>query len=101
MREGADLLTMAGIPRGHVFSDVVMKYVLSKPVPRHREGKKVKDIMSSHVITVGPDTTIKKIASMLDEKRIKRVPVVDDENRLLGIVSRGDIIRIVCEEEYR
>lgn len=97
----ADLLTMAGIPRGHVFNDVVMKYVLSKPVPQHRDGKKVKDIMSTHVITVDPDTTVKKIASILDGKRIKRVPVVDDENRLLGIVSRGDIIRIVCEEESK
>ncbi len=93
----ADLLTIAGIPRGHVFNDVVMKYVLNKPTPQHRAGKKVKDIMSSLVITVSPDTTVKKIAMILDEKRIKRVPVVDEVNKLVGIVSRGDIIRAVCE----
>lgn len=29
----ADLLTMAGIPRGHVFNDVVMRYIMNKPVP--------------------------------------------------------------------
>ena len=97
----ADLLTMAGIPRGHIFNDVVMKYVLNKPAPQHRAGKKVKDIMSTHVITVSPDTTVKKIATIMDKKGIKRVPVVDDENRLVGIVSRGDIIRIVCEEESK
>lgn len=95
----ADLLTIAGIPRGHVFNDVVMKYVLNKPTPHHRAGKKVKDIMSSPVITVSPDTTVKKIAIILDEKRIKRVPVVDEANKLIGIVSRGDIIRVVCEKE--
>ena len=94
----ADLLTIAGIPRGHVFNDVVMKYVLNKPTPQHRAGKKVKDIMSSPVITVSPDTTVKKIAMILDEKRIKRVPVVDEANKLVGIVSRGDIIRVVCEK---
>ena len=94
----ADLLTIAGIPRGHVFNDVVMKYVLNKPTPQHRAGKKVKDIMSSPVITVSPDTTVKKIAMILDEKRIKRVPVVDEANKLIGIVSRGDIIRVVCEK---
>ena len=94
----ADLLTIAGIPRGHIFNDVVMKYVLNKPTPQHRAGKKVKDIMSTHVITVSPDTTVKKIAMILDEKRIKRVPVVDEANKLVGIVSRGDIIRVVCEE---
>ena len=94
----ADLLTIAGIPRGHIFNDVVMKYVLNKPTPQHRAGKKVKDIMSSPVITVSPDTTVKKIAMILDEKRIKRVPVVDEANKLVGIVSRGDIIRVVCEK---
>ena len=94
----ADLLSVAGIPSGHVFNDVVMRYVLVKPTPQHRAGHTVKDIMSTHVITVSPGTTVKKIALILDKKRIKRVPVVDEENRLLGIVSRGDIVRIFCEE---
>ena len=31
----ADLLTIAGIPRGHVFNNVVMKYILGKPTPHH------------------------------------------------------------------
>lgn len=94
----ADLLAMAGIPRGHVFNDVVMKYVLSKPVPQHRVGNKVKDIMTVPVITVSPETTVKEIAIIFDKKRIKRVPVVDNENRLVGIVARGDIVRVVCEQ---
>lgn len=97
----ADLLTMAGIPRGHVFNDMVMKYVLGKPTPHHREGKKVEDVMSDHVITVHPTTSAREIAAILDKKRIKRVPVVDNENRLVGIVSRGDIVRAFCEEPER
>jgi CBS domain-containing protein len=35
---------------------------------------------------------------ILDEKKIKRVPIVDEANKLVGIVSRGDIIRVVCEK---
>lgn len=93
----ADLLKIAGIPCGYVFNAVVMKYVLNKPVPGHRTGKKVKDIMTAPVITVHPETSVKEIATILDKKRIKRVPVVDDEGRLVGIVSRGDILRVVCE----
>ncbi len=93
-----DLLTMAGIPRGHVFNDMVMKYILAKPTPHHRAGRTVKDVMSGHVITVGPGTTVKKIATILDKKGITRVPVVDNENRLIGIVSRGDIVRVLCEK---
>lgn len=95
----SDLLMFAGIPRGHVFNDAVMKYILRKPVPRHRAGKKVKDTMSTSVVTVFPDTTVKKIATILDKKGIKRVPVEDEKNRLVGIVSRGDILRIICEEK--
>jgi CBS-domain-containing membrane protein len=94
----ADLLTMAGIPQGHVFNDVVMKYILAKPTPHHKAGHTVKDIMSTHVITVSLETTVKKIATVLDKKGITRVPVVDKENKLIGIVSRGDIVRVLCEK---
>ncbi len=97
----ADVLTMAEMPRGHVFNDVVMRYVLNKPTPQHRKGSKVRDIMSKAVITVSPGTTVRKIAELLDKKRIKRVPVIDEENRLVGIVSRGDIVRVVCEDSER
>lgn len=97
----ADLLSLAGIPRGHVFNEVVMRYVLQRPAPQLRTAKKVGDIMTRDVITVSPSTTVKTIASILNKKGIKRVPVVDDEGRVIGIVSRGDIVRIVCEEALR
>lgn len=101
MISNADLLSLAGIPRGHIFNDTVMKYILNTPSPRHRTGKKVEDIMITSVITVTADTTAKKIAAILDKKRIKRVPVIDSENKIIGIVSRGDIIRVICENEEK
>ena len=94
----ADILTIAGVPRGHVFNDVVMKYILHKPTPQHREAKVVRDIMTTKVITVSPHTSARIIATILDQKGIKRVPVVDKDNKLAGIVSRGDIVRVVCED---
>ncbi|HEX9135904.1 MAG TPA: CBS domain-containing protein [Nitrospirota bacterium] len=94
----ADLLSMAGIPPGHVFNDVVMKYILARPTPQHRYGRTVKDLMSTHVITVGLETAAKQIAALLDKKGITRVPVVDAEKKLIGIVSRSDIVRILCED---
>ncbi len=94
----ADLLAMAGIPRGHIFNDVVMKYILAKPTPHHRTGHTVKDVMSTSIITASIETTAKKIATVLDRKGISRVPVVDKENKLIGIVSRGDIVRVLCEK---
>ena len=54
--------------------------------------------MSTHVITVCLETTVKKIAAVLDKKGITRVPVLDKENKLIGIVSKGDIVRVLCEK---
>lgn len=94
-----DLLSLAGIPRGHVFNATVTKYILNKPAPHHTKSRKVKDIMNTPAITVTLNTTAKKIATILDRKGITRLPVVDAENKLVGIVSRGDIIRVLCEDE--
>ncbi len=52
----------------------------------------VGEIMQTEVITVGPDTTVRELANILAEKRISGVPVVDDEYRVVGMVSEADII---------
>jgi len=53
----------------------------------------VRDVMTTKVITVRPDTPVSEIARLLVENRISGVPVIDEENRVLGIVSEGDLIR--------
>jgi len=50
------------------------------------------DIMTRAVITVGPHATIREIAAILLERRISGLPVVEDE-RVIGIVSEGDLLR--------
>lgn len=56
---------------------------------------KVSDVMTSPAISVSEDTDLKEIAEILEEKHIKRVPVVRD-GALVGIVSRADIIRALA-----
>lgn len=51
-----------------------------------------KDIMTKNVITVTPDTSLKKLASLLVENEISGVPVVDDSGALFGIVTENDLI---------
>lgn len=51
------------------------------------------DIMTTSVITVGPDTVVREIAELLLSNRISAVPVIDDGQRVLGIVSEGDLMR--------
>jgi len=50
------------------------------------------DVMTTDVITVGPDTTIQALATLLAERGISGVPVVDASGGLLGIVSEGDLL---------
>ncbi|NJL12065.1 MAG: CBS domain-containing protein [Microscillaceae bacterium] len=55
----------------------------------------VKDYMSYQVRTVSHRSTIVEIASKFLESNFKRFPVVDDEGRLVGQISRADVLRAV------
>ena len=88
----ADVMGNAGMERGHTFRDILRR-LLGEPLPGFKKGDKVGDVMSAPPITVRPDTELGEAARILTEKRIKRLPVVDAENRLIGIISRADIVR--------
>ncbi len=62
----------------------------------NRDGLCVADIMSHELLVVNEDTPVSEIASLLTERKIKRVPVVQDGN-LVGIVSRADIVHAVAQ----
>jgi acetoin utilization protein AcuB len=51
----------------------------------------IRDWMTKEVITVGPETSMMKASKLMREHKISRIPVVDDSNRLLGIVSDRDL----------
>jgi len=58
---------------------------------------KVKDVMSRDVVTVGPETTFKEIGNIIFGKTFRHkfssVPVIDKNNKLLGIVTEKDLLR--------
>lgn len=55
-------------------------------------GRRAADVMSQEVVTVAEDASVSTIARLLEERRIKRVPVVRGR-QLVGIVSRADLLR--------
>jgi CBS domain-containing protein len=63
-------------------------------------GKPIETIMTEDVVTVGPEADFERILDLLadDERDINRLPVVDDDGRLLGIVARQDVLRAVRDE---
>ncbi len=53
---------------------------------------KVADVMTRDVITVTPDTPLRELASILSEKHINGLPVVDVNGNLLGVVCESDLV---------
>ncbi len=57
----------------------------------------VRDLMSTDVIAVGPRTSIRDAARLMFRYRVSGVPVVDIDDRLLGIVTEGDFLQMEIE----
>jgi CBS-domain-containing membrane protein len=94
----ADVLAMAGMKKGHAFKDII-RHILGEPLSGHKGSKRLRDVMTSPAITTGPESDIREIALTLEEKRIKRLPVIDEQGRLIGVISRADIVRAIGTNE--
>ncbi len=62
-------------------------------------GHTAAELMSAPVITVSPEATVPLAAKLLARHRVKRLPVVDDKGRLVGIVSRADLLRLFLRDD--
>lgn len=57
------------------------------------EARNAADLMRAPGLTVGPETTLAEAARLMHRRRVKRLPVVDAEGRLIGIVGRTDLLQ--------
>lgn len=51
-------------------------------------------LMTSPAITIGPDATVTEAARIMHSRKVKRLPVIDADGRLVGIVSRVDLLGV-------
>lgn len=58
------------------------------------------EIMIRDVITINEDASVKDLAELLSRERISGVPVVDDEKRVVGIVSEGDLVSVDADIHF-
>ena len=79
-----------GIITEHDFLGVVAK--MPNPIE-----VKVKDIMSSPLITISPNSSILEAARLMNESKIRKLPVKDNE-KLVGIITAEDIVRVAPKE---
>ena len=61
-----------------------------------KKGKQVSAIMSKKVISVGEETPVEEIAQMMTTHHIKRLPVMSAGKKVVGIVSRADIVSAIA-----
>lgn len=59
-------------------------------------GRTAQDVMTPEPMTLGPDVPIARVAKLLEERDIRRVPIVA-AGRLLGVVSRADLLKAVLD----
>ncbi|MEO1400094.1 MAG: CBS domain-containing protein [Cyanobacteria bacterium J06635_1] len=56
-------------------------------------GQTVADVMTPKVHTIGHQDSLKKAAQMMHDEQVRRLVVVDDNHKVVGILTRGDIVR--------
>ena len=73
--------------------------------PRHAQdyveahGRIARDVMSSDVVAVAPETSLRQIADLFETRRIRRVPVVRD-GKVVGIVSRANLVQAFATSRH-
>ncbi|MGX4695319.1 CBS domain-containing protein [Streptomyces sp. JNUCC 63] len=63
------------------------------------EGARAEELMSAPAVCARPEWTVVEAARLMETQDVKRLPVVDEADRLLGIVSRGDLLRIFLRRD--
>jgi CBS domain-containing protein len=59
----------------------------------------VSDVMSSHVLAVHPQDDVADVVQLLTSTTVKSVPVVEQDGRLVGILSRSDVVRVLARTD--
>ncbi|MFF4569709.1 CBS domain-containing protein [Streptomyces sp. NPDC001410] len=63
------------------------------------EGARAEELMSAPAVCARPEWNVVEAARLMEAQHVKRLPVVDEADRLLGIVSRGDLLRIFLRRD--
>jgi CBS domain-containing protein len=60
----------------------------------------VDDVMTPHVLTVDPDTDLAEAVELMTSTGVKSLPVVDRHDRVLGMVSRSDVVHMLARADH-
>ena len=76
---------------------------LQNPAKHNQEvhkalGQTVKEAMSDRPVTIQEDKLVREAARIMHEKKLRRLPVVNSQSQLVGIITQGDVIRMMAAE---
>ena len=74
---------------------LITRQIVEKAIHHAMEKDRAEDLMISRFAVTTPDAYFKSVISLVIEEKQKLIPVVDPENRLVGVVSRGDLLRVL------
>ncbi|MEV7202520.1 CBS domain-containing protein [Streptomyces griseoluteus] len=63
------------------------------------EGARAEELMSAPAVCARPEWSVVEAARLMETQDVKRLPVVDEADRLVGIISRGDLLRIFLRRD--
>ncbi len=97
-----DLLERAGLEQRLSVAERLEKETLQAEIDALRASPlKAADVMTSPAITIRNDEPLGVAAARMAEHRIKRLPVLDEKGKLVGVLSRVDVLRQVVSEEAK
>jgi CBS domain-containing protein len=99
----ADMLTKEALEGGYDGMPGMITGMLRRREQEKARGITAADLMTSPAVTVAPGETLAHAARLMHTRRIKRLPVVNGDGRLVGIISRADVLAVFdrSDEEIR
>jgi len=91
------------VMKGEVLAGIVSERDYARKVilrGRSSSDTPVRDIMTSPVLTVSPDTSVEQCMQLVTDKRVRHLPVVE-AGRVVGMVSIGDLVKAVIAEQQQ
>jgi len=76
--------------------DCFRKVILAGKAP---QDVPVKAVMTKKVIYASPEMTVDECMALMTDKRIRHMPVLDQDEKILGIISIGDLVKFVASEQ--
>lgn len=92
-----DFLARMGIGTSHSFMQIIAHCLHNKGcMATVLRNHAIQEIMTTPAITAGPEITIGAISALFIDRQINRLPILDEDGRPIGIVTRTDLVQSYC-----